>query len=139
MDLLDRLTAVNWLAVISAAVPLLSLVWRFTRTPRSRTRLDALVEVHDKLPPEVQQRMVPALETHLDSYLDEMQQQADRKIDGSSIAALVFVAIVGGLSLWGIGWLSQTVHWVFWIPFGVVAFFLVALLVAGMGKIYKEE
>lgn len=138
MELLDRLASVNWLAVLSAAVPALSLLWRFTRTPRSRSHLDDLIEVHDKLPAGVQQRMVPALEAHLDQYLAAIDERAERKISWSSIAALVVVATVGGAALWGIGWVSLNFHWLFWAPFVVVAFFVMALLGAGLGQIYKK-
>ena len=139
MNFFTWLTQLPWAGIVSVSVPLLTLVWRLRQTPRSRAHLDDVLEVHDALPQDLQAGMLPEVHWHLSRYQEEMRSLAQRKINWTSVAALVAWAVLGGLAMWGLATLAGAIHWIFWIPFAVVLLFVVAVVATGMGQLYTTE
>lgn len=137
MNLWADLATINWVPVIGALPPLLTLLWKFSRTPRSRSNLDEMIELHDKLPDALRGQMTDAMGAHLQDYLRERDRFSRRKLDGGIVAALVLVTAASFAVLSFLAWLAGSVHVLFWVAFGAAAFVSFVFVMAGIGQVYK--
>jgi nitrate/nitrite-specific signal transduction histidine kinase len=137
VDIITKLSSFNWAAILGSIPPVLTVLFKFTRTPRRRSKLDELVELHDKLPEDLRPRMQKAIDRHLTDYIHDVDRLVRRRLDWGTITSILIVASLSVAILSFMAWLSLVVHWVFWGLFAILAVLSISLLGVGMGQVYK--
>lgn len=137
MDIITKLSSFNWAAILGSLPPVLAVLFKFMRTPRRRSKLDELVELHDKLPEDLRPRMQTAIDRHLTDYIRDVDRLVRRRLDWNTITSVLIVASLSIGILSFVAWLSLVVHWVFWGLFALLAVLSISLLGVGMGQVYK--
>lgn len=128
----------HWITLAqSLAVPVLGLAGRLVTRPGSKQRsrrLQEHCELRDSVPENLRDPLDNLIEAEIQSLCDAEKRRIARKIDGATVAALIFVSLVGAAALTGGFALS---HW--WsITLGVViAIAAILLIAAGSPQIYQ--
>lgn len=127
-------------ALTAIAPPALAVIGKFILSNREPTRLKRMKrhsELLEHLPDEAREHMSRLLGQEAETYADDQIFRMRRKLDGGTLAALIFVgvltagAIVLGFALAG--------PWGWWIHFvtGTVALFGLLLMIVGLGQVWK--
>lgn len=122
------------------APPALAIVGKFLLANREPARLKRMKrhgELLEHLPAGAKGHMERLLGAEAEAYADDQIFRMRRRLDGGTLAALIFVgvltagAIVGGFALAGL--------WGWWIHFvsGTVALFGLLLMIVGVGQVWK--
>lgn len=127
-------------ALTAIAPPALAIVGKFALANREPARLKRMKRHSDlleHLPETAKGHMERLVDSEAKTYADDQIFRMRRKLDGGTLAALIFVgvltagAIVAGFALAGL--------WGWWIHFlsGTVALFGLLLMIVGLGQVWK--
>lgn len=132
----------RYLTLVQAlAVPLLGLIGSVfaSRGPRRELHtLERLAALRDRLGPEASSILEPLTADLASMLAYKERRRLHRKLDGSALAALIFVLVTGGAALYGGRAIGQ---WWSIVAGGAVALFTLALAWAGALQLweYPEE
>lgn len=118
-------------------VPLLGLIGTLlsTRADRQHVRLlERLAAARKDLPPTANQHLDAALTALAQEVARKEMRRLSRKVDGASVAAVVFVTMVGMAAAYAA--LRFNNLWV-WLLGGGVAITAILLLSVGVAQVYK--
>jgi hypothetical protein len=132
----------GWLALVASAIPpLLAASAKFISDGHDGARVRRIkryVELLQSLPESADAApIVGQLNAEVTAFADGQARLSSRKLDGSTVAALVFVGIMTAGLTWAGVYGSLNFHWLIWLPTGLVAACGVALMAVGVGQLYK--
>ena len=122
-------------------VPLISVYLKLRsdrQDPAAVRVLKQHAKLHDSLPESTRGEIVRLLEFETKKYADAQIRRGKRRVNGTSLATLIFVAAVTGAAVyWLIVW--ALIWWPAFIGVGLVAFFGGALMVAGGFQLFTYD
>ena len=121
--------AVNLLAAFAGKIYLGSDARLVRKIERDAALLQTLPEAAKPI-------MEDLIKYEVEQHCDRRKLRADRHIDSSAVAAMVFIAVVTAGVGWGFADLAVTFGWGWWIPFGVVTGFGLLLMLSGARQLF---
>ncbi|PZF61891.1 hypothetical protein DEJ33_15775 [Curtobacterium sp. MCPF17_047] len=109
------------------------------REPTQLKRMKRHSDLLEHLPADAQVHMERLLAAESENYADDQIFRMKRKLDGGSLAALIFVGVLtAGVIVAGFA-LAGVLHapWVHFIT-GTVALFGLLLMIVGLGQVWKD-
>ena len=125
--------------IVATISPLLAFLSRFIferRDPSAFRRIKRHAELWQILPEEAGADFARLLNSETSQYVDRRLRKAERKLNGSTLAALIFVGLLTAGLTWPLVSLAL-VFWPAWILAGAVALFGALLMIVGLGQLYR--
>ena len=131
-----------FVAVSSALIAVVKLFTESSTSTRRIKRLADLADVYTKLPDGLEAK--GSIGDTLTTEANRMKERTERKVNAANIAAALIIAVIGGAMTFGLAsWAtsSPSALWtvVAWVLFVIVAFFTLALAVAGLALMYSHD
>jgi len=134
---------INWTTLLtSAGAPALAILGRLVfsgREPGLWKRLKRHADIYPSLPAKAKAKFEDMMATEAEVYADAQKRRATRKLDGGTLAALIFVGLVTAAITWGLILLATNWWTPLWILVVATAIFGALLLAVGVGKLWKYE
>jgi hypothetical protein len=132
---------INWIGLAtSAAAPTLALVGKFLFSDRESSSLRQMkkhAQLLESLPGDASAHIESMLSVEAQSYASARMRRVRRKLEGGTLAALIFVGIITASLTWLLVW-AATNFWFGWWFIAVGAALFGALLMAvGTGQLWK--
>ena len=109
------------------------------REPTQLKRMKRHAELVENLPPGAQTHMERLLAAEAENYADDQIFRMKRKLDGGTLAALIFVGVLtAGVIVLGFALAASfSAPWIHFVT-GTIAAFGLLLMLVGLGQIWKE-
>jgi hypothetical protein len=126
------------IAGLAGFIPALGLFARFGSTLFGRPRwshVDSLLTMSEKAQGDAKAEILTLVEAHVKALAERDRAMITRQVDWAAVAALIFIAVVSGLLIWGGVLLHKS--WSYGLA-GAIALVAFVFIGVGFGQIYKQ-